>query len=95
MSTLKSFSTQYSKINEQIAMNLTFPNKSTSLLVSSENKSQFPQRHDVIKRTFLTRKLKPLHSKEVDDGEEEQWLFPDRLSDPSVRAPPLNPVIKF
>lgn len=63
-------------------MNLTLPNKSMAL----ENKSQFPQRHDVIKRTFLTRKLKPLHSKEVDDGEEEQWLFPDRLSDPSVRA---------
>eukprot|EP01040_Poterioochromonas_malhamensis_P013118 gene13118-14400_t len=79
MSTLKNFSTQYSKINEQVAMNLTLPNKSMAL----ENKSQFPQRHDVIKRTFLTRKLKPLHSKEVDDGEEEQWLFPDRLSDPS------------
>jgi hypothetical protein len=74
MSTLKSFQSQYSKSNEKALQSMTLP------------KAQFPNRNDVIQRTFLTRKLKPLRPPEVNEenSEENQWLFPDKLSDSNV-----------
>jgi hypothetical protein len=70
MSTLKSFQHQYTKSNEKALASFTLP------------KAQFPNRNDVIQRTFLTRKLKPLPPPE--ENEESQWLYPDKIPDSNV-----------
>jgi hypothetical protein len=84
---LKNFQTVYTKLNDEIKTSLTLPSS------KSEASIIFPNRGDVIKRTFITKhhgRLKPLHEAETEDdgaagaGGEKQWLFPDRLSHPSV-----------
>jgi hypothetical protein len=84
---LKNFQTVYTKLNDEIKTSLTLSSS------KSEASIIFPNRGDVIKRTFITKhhgKLKPLHETETEDGGaagmegEKQWLFPDRLSHPSV-----------
>jgi hypothetical protein len=106
---LKNFQIQYSKLNEKV-LSKSLPNKAYDQLLSSKSQSslptfnEFPTKGDVIKRTFLTRKLEPIASHpeheevDVDDlnsstssfpskniRDKKQWLFHDKLSDPSVR----------
>ncbi len=49
---------------------------------------KFPTKGDVIRGTFVTKKLKPLSKSQADlntsSQDQEQWLYPDKIPDATV-----------
>jgi len=49
---------------------------------------KFPTKGDVIRGTFMAKKLKPIAKSQLDSNnsssEHEQWLYPDKIPDTSV-----------